>query len=237
MSRVCQIYGVAAARVRLAATCERQDLGPGPKHPTRRHHFRSFAKPQPAIPFSEKNMHRRHLTVSVLTLAATLFASSPVRANEPIPPALQKAVDDYKAQLLKWAANPVVVSAAKASNASGGMPGMSPAKWTELSDTDAAVKGLQSSPAGKYVDSLDSKTVNKVVVRDKSGNVVAANTKVVLYNVAHRPVFKGAITGASWQQEFVQKDTTTQLNSVQIAVPIKDGAEIVGVMHASISAQ
>jgi hypothetical protein len=113
---------------------------------------------------------------------------------------------------------------------------MSPAKWTELSDSDAAVKGIQTSPAGKYVDSLDSKIVNKVVVRDKAGNVVAANTKVVLYNVAHRPVFKTAIGGTPWQQDSVQKDVTTQLNSVQIAVPIKDGGEIVGVMHAAISA-
>jgi hypothetical protein len=182
-------------------------------------------------------MHRRLFNVCLVAAAAALFTAGPALANEPISPALQKTVDEYKAQLLKWAANPVVVAAAKASNASGGLPGMSPAKWTELGDTDAAVKAIQTSPAGKYVDSLDSKTVNKVVVRDKTGSVVAANTKVVLYNVAHRPVFKGAITGAAWQQEFVQKDTTTQLNSVQIAVPIKDGADIVGVMHASISAQ
>jgi len=50
-------------------------------------------------------------------------------------------------------------------------------------------------------------------------------------------VFKGAITGTRWQQDQVQKDVTTQLMGVQIAVPIKDGADIVGVMHAAITAK
>jgi hypothetical protein len=180
-------------------------------------------------------MQRRHI-LATCALAAVL-AHAPTVMADPIPPAVQKMVDDYMVKLTKWASNPVVISAAKASNASGGLPGMSPAKWTEVADTDPAVKSTMTSPAGKYVDSLDSNEVNKVVVRDKAGNVVAANTKVVLYNVAHRPVFKGAITGTRWQQDQVQKDVTTQLMGVQIAVPIKDGADIVGVMHAAITAK
>jgi hypothetical protein len=181
-------------------------------------------------------MHRRHL-LALCALASACTAFSPLARADAISPEMQKVVDGYRAKLLQWAANPVVVSAAKASNASGGIPGVTPAKWTELADTDPAVKSLVSSPAGKFVDSLDSKEVNKVVVRDKTGNVVAANTKVVLYNVAHRPVFKTAITGTPWQQDQMQKDVTTQLMGVQIAVPIKDGAEVVGVMHAAISAK
>jgi hypothetical protein len=181
-------------------------------------------------------MHRRHLLVLPVALAL-LPAVGNVYANEPITPAVQKTVDEYKAKLLQWAANPVVVAAVKASNASGGLPGMNAGKWTELAETDAAVKGIQTSAAGKYVDSLDSKTVNKVVVRDKAGNVVAANTKVALYNVAHRPVYKTAITGTPWQQDSVQKDVTTQIKGVQIAVPVKDHGEVIGVMHAAISAE
>jgi hypothetical protein len=182
-------------------------------------------------------MHRRPV-LAALWLAAALspLLASPAWASDPIPAPVQKLVDEHRAKLLQWAANPLVVSAVKASNSSGGLAGMSPAKWAELSDNDAAVKGVLTSPAGKYVDSLDSKIVNKVVVRDKAGNLVAANTKVALYNVSHRPVFKGAITGTPWQQDSVQKDVTTQVRSVQIAVPVKDGADVIGVMHASISA-
>jgi hypothetical protein len=102
---------------------------------------------------------------------------------------------------------------------------------------DPLIKGILTSPAGKFVDGLDSKSINKVVVRDKAGNLVAANTKVALYNVSHRPVYKTAITGTPWQQDAVQKDVTTQIKSVQIAVPIKDGAEVIGVMHASVTAE
>jgi hypothetical protein len=174
-------------------------------------------------------MIRRNFLAS---LALATFAMAPVLANEPISPAVQKTVDEYKGQLAKWATNPVVVAAAKASNASGGIAGMNAGKWAELSDSDADVKAILASPAGKFVDSLDSKVINKVVVRDKAGNVVAANTKVALYNVSHRPVFKTAITGSPWQQDVVQKDVTTQVRGVQIAVPIKDGADVIGVMHA-----
>jgi hypothetical protein len=179
-------------------------------------------------------MLRRHL----LAVAAALALPFAAAANEPISPAVQKTVDEHKAKLAQWASNPTVIAAVKASNDHGGIPGMNPAKWTELADTDAAVKGVLTSAAGKYVDSLDSKTVNKVVVRDKAGNLVAANTKVALYNVAHRPVFKTAITGTPWQQDNVQKDVTTQIKGVQIAVPVKDGGgQVIGVMHAAISAE
>jgi hypothetical protein len=190
----------------------------------------------PDIPRENTIMIRR-FALATLAVAASSFLAAPVLANEPISPAVQKTVDEFKGQLAKWAANPVVVAAAKASNASGGIAGMNAGKWTELADNDAAVKSIMTSAAGKFVDSLDSKAVNKVVVRDKAGNVVAANTKVALYNVSHRPVFKTAITGAPWQQDFVQKDVTTQVRGVQISVPIKDGAEVIGVMHAAISAE
>jgi hypothetical protein len=181
-------------------------------------------------------MQRRRLLLSCVLFAA-ITGHAPMAMAEPISPAMQKLVDSYAAKLTQWASNPIVVRAAKASNASGGIPGMTPAKWTEMSDTDPAVTAIITSPAGKFVDSLESKEINKVVVRDKTGNVVAATTKVVLYNVSHRPVFKTAITGTPWQQDQVQKDVTTQMMSVQIAVPIKDGADIVGVMHAAITSK
>jgi hypothetical protein len=180
-------------------------------------------------------MFRRHFIASCAVFAA-LAGLAPVSMADPIPPALQKRVDDYRVKLEKWAANPVVIAAAKASNVSGGLPGMTSAKWTELPDTDPVVKSISTSPAGKFVDSLDSKEVNKVGIRDKAGNIVAANVKVILYNVGHRPWFKPAVAGTSYQADQMSKDPTTQIMGVQIATPIKDGAEIVGVMHAAITA-
>jgi hypothetical protein len=175
-------------------------------------------------------MLRRSL-IPALLLALPLYVQA-----QAISPELQAKVDKYKAELAKWAANPVVVNAAAKSSEAGGIAGMTPAKWTELDEASMEVKTITASEAGKYVDKLDGPDINKVVVRDKHGNAVAANTKVVLYNVTHRPVFKTAITGTPWQQDTVAKDVTTQKLSVQIAVPIKKGADIVGVMHASVNA-
>jgi hypothetical protein len=51
-----------------------------------------------------RHLNRRSLNLAALTLAAALAAPGLAWASEPINPALQKTVDDYKAQLLKWAA-------------------------------------------------------------------------------------------------------------------------------------
>ncbi len=171
-------------------------------------------------------MIRRSAFAAIAMSVASQFAAAPALANEPPGPARQKLVNDHRFQLLKWA-----------SNTSGGLAGMSPARWTERADTDPVLKGVLGSPAGKFVGSLDGRSINKVVLRDKAGNLVAANTKVALYNVSHRPVFKTAITGQPWQQDAVRKDVTTQIKSVQIAVPVKDGAGAIGVMHASATAE
>jgi hypothetical protein len=176
--------------------------------------------------------------LSKLALAAALTGAFAAHANDPIPAAVQTRVDGYKAKLQQWAATPSVVKAAKASTASNGMAGMTPAKWTELDAKSPEVTTVLTNEPGKFVGKIeaDDKLINKIVIRDKHGNAVAASTKPLLYNVAARPVFKTAITGTPWQQDHVAKDVTTQVRSVQIATPIKEGGEIIGVIHASVNA-
>jgi hypothetical protein len=179
---------------------------------------------------------RRHLLAAVCSLAACPPWAMAQVAQQPIRRDMQMLVDRYTGLLVRWADHPVVVRAAQKSSDDGGIPGMTPERWAALALEAPDVQRTLRSEAGRYVDKLDNQQVNKVVVRDKHGNVVAANTKVVLYNVRHRPVFQTAIRGVPWQQPYVQKDVTTGIDSVQIAAPIRNAAgEIVGVIHASVT--
>jgi len=166
------------------------------------------------------------------------FTSAAVQAD-PISPALQAKVDKYKKQLVEWAANPVVVSAAKESNSKGGIPGVTNAKWDDLADTDAAVKELKENSASKLISKWEEdKTLDKLFIRDEKGNLVAFSSgsgKPILYNNANRPPFQNGFKGV-WAANEVKPDPTTQKKSVQISVPVLDGGKAIGVLQSAVLA-
>jgi len=174
------------------------------------------------------------------SIAMGLFAGlvltsfSTVAAELPAP--LQAKVDKYKQKLVEWAANPVIVSAVKEANGKGGLSGMSNSKWLEVADKDPVVMGFVTSKAGALVSKWDdeNKEVDKLVVRDEKGNLVAASTKPLLYNNAVRPVFMNAIKGQAWSDTKVLPDPTTQIKSVQASAPVMDGGKVIGVIHVGI---
>jgi C4-dicarboxylate-specific signal transduction histidine kinase len=169
-----------------------------------------------------------------LGLAAALCVGT---ASADLPPDLQGKVDKYKAKLSEWANDPAVVSAVKEANAKGGAA-LSNAKWEDMSDKDPAVTAILSNPASAKVKAWEEdKAINKLYVRDKDGNLVAGSNKPLLYNVSSRPPFQAAIKGAAWAAKEAKPDPTTQIKSVQISAPIKDGGQVIGVLHSAVSAE
>ena len=170
-------------------------------------------------------------------LAVAMFAmSAAANAADPLQPALQSKIDKYKQKLVEWAANPVIVGAVKDANAKGPLPGMTNAKWLEVSDNDAVAQGYITSKAGNMVKKWEEdKEINKLVVRDEKGNLVASSTKPLLYNNAVRPVYVNAIKGQAWGDNKVAPDPTTQVKSVQASAPVLDGGKVIGVIHVGIT--
>lgn len=180
----------------------------------------------------------QRLLASWLVLAPALSLSWVTAHAEPISPEVQARVDKAKKKLHEWVANPTVIAAAKESNAKGGIPGMTNAKWDELGENDPIVKGLQNSAAGKQCKKWEEedKGVNKVTVFDEKGNVAASSTKTLLYNAANRPAIVGALKGETWQSPDVKPDPSTQKKSVNISAPIKDGGKVIGLINAAVDA-
>jgi len=174
-----------------------------------------------------------------LFLGSLVIASSATHAD-PISPALQVKVDKYKKQLLEWAANPQLVAAAKASNAKGGISGITNAKWDELTETDPTVSGLTQLPISKQISKWeDDKAIEKLLLRDETGNLAAYSSrsgKPLLYNNSKQAPFQNGLKGP-WSGKEVKPDPTTQKKSVQVSVPVMEGGKAIGVLQAAVLAE
>ena len=180
----------------------------------------------------------RNTLLSMLCGATILAFSAGQAMADPISPDVQSKADKYKHKLVEWAADPAIIAAVKDSNAKGGMPGMSNAKWDDLAEGDAQIKAMLSTPASKKVIKWEEdKAINKLLVRDAKGNLVAGSSKPLLYNVSARPPFINVMKGQPWHANEVKPDPTTSKKSVQISAPILDGGTAIGVIHSAVSAE
>lgn len=166
------------------------------------------------------------------------LAALPAAAQSTLPAALQSKADAYKDKLTTWAANPVLVAAVKAANAKGPITGMSNGKWNDLDDKDPMVTAFESNPAGVLISKWEAdKSINKLVLRDEKGNLVAASLKPIVFNNATRPSFMQAIKGQPWSDKEIKPDPSTGVKGVLASVPVMDGGKVVGVLHTSITAE
>jgi len=187
--------------------------------------------------FIPKNKKEFNLKSVVKTGLATLLACASFSAFAgDFPAPLQAKVDKYKQKLVEWAANPAIVQAVKEANANGAPGGMTNAKWQDVADNDPAAKSFTTSKAGGLLKKWEEDTgINKLVVRDEKGNLVAASTKPLLFNNAVRPVFVNGIKGQVWADSKVTPDPTTQVKGVQASAPVLDGKKVIGVIHVGIT--
>jgi len=182
---------------------------------------------------------RRRVVQSVsLSVAACLLASVSLMSHAEVPAALQPKVEKYKKQLTEWAAAPAMVAAVRDANAKGGAGGgMTNAKWNDLEDKDPAVAATLTGPvASQIIKWEEDKNINKLFLRDLKGNLIAGSSKALLFNNASRAPIVNALKGAAWSDSDVKPDPSTQIKSVQISTPVLDGGKVIGVLHASVTA-
>lgn len=174
----------------------------------------------------------------VFFLVGLLFSVASAQAAE-ITPKMQKSILAYKAKLVKWAADPVIVKAVKEANAKGPIPMMGNAKWREIDPKDPLIASFETNPAGQLITKWmhqDPKGINKIVVSGNRSHRVAFTSMPAIYIGKGKPNFDAAYGGKVWQQPESKPDPSTQIDSVQIAAPIKDGVEAIGVLLVSLTA-
>ena len=188
-------------------------------------------------------MHTQFLTRAMNTahlIGAVLFAGWVGLATAgDITPKMQIKIDAYKKQAATWAANPAIIKAVKEANAQGPIPAMGNAKWRELKDTDPIVTGFITHPTGQMLTkwmSADPKGINKIVLSGNKGQRVAYTSMPAIYIGKGKPNFDEAFDGKLWHQGESKPDPSTEIDTVQIAAPVKEGDEVIGVLLVSLTA-
>lgn len=182
-----------------------------------------------------------NMSKAVLSLffVAAVFLAGIAQADQ-IAPAVQENVDQYKKNLIEWAAHPLIVNAVKKSNRRGVITGMSNSKWDQLSENDPVVVKLSQSTAAKQIAQWEeSKVIEKLNLRDYNANLVAFSShsgKPLLYNAAGRPSFQNGLKG-TWAAIEVKPDPTTQKKAVQISTPVMDGGKTIGALLSAVLAE
>lgn len=178
-------------------------------------------------------------------LAATMFAlllplAPATGVAQEVTAKMQPKIDAYKKKAQEWAAHAEIVKAVRDSNAAGPIPGMANAKWRELKETDPLVTALVDNPAGKLLTkwmSEDAKGINKVVLSGAKSHRVAFTSMPAAYIGKGRPNFDTSFDeGKVWQQNEVKPDPSTQIPTVQISAPVRDGGSVIGVLLVSLTA-
>jgi len=188
-------------------------------------------------------MNKRFVSLAanaVQTLGAVILAACVGAAwASDITPKMQPKIDAYKKQAAMWAADPLIVKATKESNAKGPIPMMGNAKWRELKESDPIVKGYVDNPAGQLITkwmNADAKGINKIVLSGNKSHRVAFTSMPAIYIGKGKPNFDEAFDGKVWQQGESKPDPSTDIDTVQIAAPVKDGDEVIGVLLVSLTA-
>ena len=187
------------------------------------------------------NKHFLSLTAGAGQIFGALILCSWVGAASAgdITPKMQPKIDTYKKQAATWAADPAIVKAVKDANAQGPISGMGNAKWRELKETDPIVSGFVTSATGQLLTkwmNADAKGINKVVLTGNKSQRVAFTSMPAIYIAKGKPNFDEAFDGKLWNQGESKPDPSTDIDTVQIAAPVKDGSDVIGVLLVSLTA-
>lgn len=188
-------------------------------------------------------MNKRFISITASTVqvlgALVLAAFVGAASAGDISPKMQPKIDTYKKQAAVWAADPLIIKAVKESNAKGPIPMMGNAKWRALMETDPLIKGFIENPAGQLITkwlNADTNGINKIVLSGDKSHRVAFTSMPAAYIGKGKPNFDISMNdGKVWQQGESKPDPSTNIDSVQISAPVKDGGKVVGVLLVALT--
>jgi hypothetical protein len=142
---------------------------------------------------------------------------------------LQAKVDARLKEIQAWASSPEIVAAVKAQNANppAEHAAVTQDKWKELTVLDPFVRGFSKNPVAEFLKSKKDAAVTEAFVSGANGTKVAFLAKTSGWSHKGKPKHDVPMTGKTWQGP-VEKDESTGLEQVQVAVPVLDDGKAVG---------
>jgi hypothetical protein len=177
------------------------------------------------------------LLILVLAFVGTNFAL----AGEPAPASV-KALAQGKLSAL--GSDPVIVAAVKAENAKGKTLAeikTRDAEWQKTAGVDAGMKALMDNECGKRLQKLQAELsyLGETFVMDNQGANVAMTDKTSDYWQGDEPKFTESFAagkGAVHLSE-VKFDDSSQSYLVQVSVPVRDGATVIGAITFGVDVE
>jgi hypothetical protein len=171
-----------------------------------------------------------------LLLVVSLILTRTSGSAQTIPPATQVKIDAQLKTIAAWAAEPSIVDAVRAHNAS--LPaehaGLTQDKWRALTVLDPIVRAFSKNPAGQFLKSKKSDLVVEAFVSDAAGLKVAFIAKTSNWSHGGKPKHDVPMTGKAWQGP-IEVDESTGQQQLQVAVPVLDGSKPIGSLVIGLS--
>jgi hypothetical protein len=177
-------------------------------------------------------MKVRSILLTLAALGAATFAVA-----QSVDAALQTKIDARAKQIVAWAADPAIVSAVKAQNASGvsgDLASMTQDKWKSLTVLDPLVRGLARNAAGQFLKGKKDDTVTEAFLSDAEGRKIAFLAKTTNWSHKGKPKHDVPMSGKNWQGP-VEVDESTGQQQLQVAVPVLDGGKAIGSLVVGLS--
>ena len=173
----------------------------------------------------------------IVVACALVLTATASHAFE-ITPAVQAELDRQKAAVVAWASDPLIVSAVRAQNDRGPIPGMDNAKWKTIRRTDPIVQSLVGAPAAHFLKKrieASGGALDKAFISAAHGEKVAFAEKTISYLHKGQEKFDVPMaTGKPWQMTKPWFDESLQGYAIQVAAPVMDGGRPIGVIVASV---
>jgi beta-galactosidase/beta-glucuronidase len=173
----------------------------------------------------------------LLLLASALvgLAISPLGAQI-ADPAVQAKIDAKIIEIKGWAADPVIVKAVAAHNASlpADQAAMTQDKWKSLTVLDPFVRAFSKNDAGAFLKTKKAEWVTEAFLSDAKGLKVAFLSKTSAWSHAGKPKHDVPMSGKSWQGT-VEVDESTGQQQLQVSVPVLEAGQPIGSLVVGLS--
>jgi len=171
-----------------------------------------------------------------LLLVGTAGLILKTNGADAIDASLQTKIDAQLKLVQVWAADPVIVNAVKAQNAS--LPpeftAMTQDKWKDLSKTDPFVRSFDKNATGAFLKGKKSDVIIRAFVSDAAGLKVGFTAKTLSWSHKGDPKHDQPMAGKTWQGPREQ-DKASGLEQVQVSVPVLDGGQPIGSLVVGLS--
>jgi hypothetical protein len=176
------------------------------------------------------------MKIRFLLLTAALFALRTLATAQGLDAATQAKIDAQVKDIVTWAADPILVDAVKAHNASvpADQAALNQDKWKALTVLDPLVRGFTKNAAGQFLKTKKSDLVTEAFVSGADGLKVAFIAKTTNWSHKGKPKHDVPMTGKNWQGP-VEVDESSGQQQLQVSVPVLDGGKPIGSLVVGIS--